>query len=323
MRHGRVVGDMANAVVATEYGGPENLAVVERRVPPPGPGEVTIEVKAAGVNPIDVKLYSGAFGRDPARLPMPLGLEVSGVITATGTAAAGPAGPLSVGDEVVAYPVSGGYATEVTVTSTVVVPKPKEVSWDTAAGTLLAGATAVHALARLGLRKGETLVIHGASGAVGLVALQLAVAAGVNVIGTASEKRHDLLRRHGAVPVTYGAGLLDRLRAAAPSGVDGVVDAAGTDEAIDASLELVPDRARIVSAVAFSRADTGIQLIGSGPGADPGTEIRAEAWRQLLPATTPRRLEVPIARVFALTGAAEAHQLVAAGHPGGKIVLHP
>ncbi|GLY67773.1 NADP-dependent oxidoreductase [Amycolatopsis taiwanensis] len=314
---------MATAVVATGYGGPEHLAVVEREVPAPGTGEVTLEVKAAGVNPIDFKLYGGTFGRDPARLPMPLGLEVSGVITAVGEAASGPAGPLAVGDEVVAYPVSGGYATEVTAKASVVVPKPSEVSWDAAAGLLLAGGTAVHALARLGLREGETLVIHGASGMVGLLALQLAVAAGVNVIGTASEKRHELLRQHGAVPVAYGNGLLERLRAAAPSGVDAVFDVAGTEEAIDASLELVPDRDRIVSAVAFSRGDTGIQLIGSGPGADPGTEIRAQAWRQLLPAAGQRRLEVPIARVFPLAEAAEAHRLAATGHPGGKIVLHP
>lgn len=314
---------MAIAVVATEYGGPENLAVVEREVPAPGAGEVTIEVKAAGVNPIDFKLYSGGFGRDPARLPLPLGLEVSGVITAVGEPAAGPAGALSVGDEVVAYPVSGGYATEVATKASVVVPKPKEVTWDAAGGLLLAGGTAVQALTRLGLREGETLVIHGASGVVGLLALQLAVADGINVIGTASEKHHDLLRKHGATPVAYGSGLLERLRAAAPSGVDGAFDVAGTDEAIDASLKLVPDRDHIVSAVAFSRGDTGIQLIGSGPGADPGTEIRAQAWRQLLPAVAQRRLEVPIARVFPLTEVAEAHRLAATGHPGGKIVLHP
>lgn len=314
---------MATAVVAAGYGGPENLTTVEREVPPPGPGQVTIAVEAAGVNPIDVKLYSGAFGADPKRLPRPLGLEVSGIITATGEQAVGPAGPLAVGDEVMAYPVSGGYATELTAKASVVLPKPKEISWDTAAGLLLAGSTAVHALTRLALDKGRTLVVHGASGTVGLLAVQLAVAAGINVIGTASQQRHDLLRRHGAVPVSYGDGLLDRLRAAAPSGVDGVFDTAGTDEAIDASLALVADRERIVSVVAFSRADTGIQLIGSGPGADPGTEVRARAWQQLLPAAREGRLEVPIARTFQLTEAAEAHRLVATGHPGGKVVLHP
>ncbi|MGV9854763.1 NADP-dependent oxidoreductase [Streptomyces sp. NPDC003442] len=315
---------MTTAVVATGFGGPENLSVVIHEVPQPGAGEVTIEVRAAGVNPFDVKLYSGAFGRDPAGLPIPLGVEVAGVISAVGEGGAtGPAGPLAVGDEVVARSVRGGYATEVTVAAEAVVPKPAEVSWEAAAGLLAAGGTAVHALALLRLGKGDTLLVHGASGMVGFTAVQLAVAAGVKVIGTASESRHELLRRHGAMPVSYGAGLLDRLRTAAPSGVDGVLDAAGTDEAIDASLQLVTDPAHIVSAVASGRANYGIRLIGGGPGADPGTEIRAEAWRTLLPLAAQGRLEVPISRTFPLAEAAAAHELVASGHPGGKIVLVP
>lgn len=313
---------MAKAVVATGFGGPENLSLVDREVPPPGPGEVTIEVRAAGVNPFDAKVYSGAFGTDPANLPISLGVEVAGVVSAVGEDASGPAGPLSVGDEVVARP-SGGYATAVTVEAAVVVPKPAEVSWEVASGLLAAGGTAVHALTLLDLKEGQTLVVHAASGAVGLLAVQLAVAAGVKVIGTAGEARHEQLRRHGAVPVTYGDGLLDRLRAAAPDGVDGVFDVAGTDEAVDASLELVGDPARIVSAVAFGRADAGIRLIGGGPGADPGTEIRGEAWRTLLPLAAQGRLELPIGRTFPLAAAAAAHELVASGHPGGKVVLLP
>ncbi len=313
---------MAKAVVATGFGGPENLSLVDREVPPPGPGEVTIDVRAAGVNPFDTKLYSGAFGTDPAGLPISLGLEVAGVVSAVGEAATGPAGPLTVGDEVIAR-TSGGYATAVTVEAGGVVPKPAEVSWEVASGLLSAGGTAVHALALLGLKEGQTLVVHSASGAVGVLAVQLAVAAGVKVIGTAGEARHELLRRHGAVPVTYGDGLLDRLREAAPSGVDGVFDVAGTDEAIDASLQLVDDPAQIVSAVAFGRAAAGIRLIGGGPGADAGTELRNEAWRTLLPLAAQGRLELPIGRTFPLAEAAAAHELVASGHPGGKVVLLP
>src|SRR6202044_3004131 len=113
------------AVCAVAYGGPEVLSVVDAEVPPPGPGQVTIEVRAAGVNPIDYKIYSGAFGR-AGNLPMRLGLEIAGVITAVGSDAAGPAGPLSVGDEVIAYPTEGGYATAVTVSANGVVPKPAE-----------------------------------------------------------------------------------------------------------------------------------------------------------------------------------------------------
>ncbi|HKS49622.1 MAG TPA: NADP-dependent oxidoreductase [Amycolatopsis sp.] len=292
-------------------------------MPAPGTGQVVIQVRAAGVNPIDYKRYSGAFGSDPAMLPMPVGLEVAGVITAVGEEAAGPAGPLAVGDEVVAFSVTGGYATEVVADAAVVVPKPPEVSWETASGLLLAGGTAVHGLTLLNVGEGDTLVVHGASGAVGFIAVQLAVAAGATVLGTASESRHELLREHGAVPVAYGPGLLERLREAAPSGVDAVFDAVGTDEAIDASLELVPDPKKIVSAVAFGRGDTGIQLIGGGPGGDPGTEIRAQAWQRLLPLAAQGRLEIPISRTFGLAEAAEAHRLVAGGHPGGKVVLLP
>ncbi|MDT7682187.1 MAG: NADPH:quinone reductase, partial [Pseudonocardiales bacterium] len=269
---------MAKTVVAVAYGGPEVLSVVDAEVPPPGPGEVTIEVRAAGVNPIDYKLYSGARGSSPDNLPMRLGLEVAGVITEVGSGAAGPAGPLSVGDEVVAYPALGGYATAVTVPASQVVPKPAELSWEQAAGLLLAGATAVHALAVVKISSGDTVLVHGGSGAVGLLAVQLSLAAGATVVATASERNQALLRDVGAVAVTYGPGLLDRVRQAAPSGVNAVIDAVGTDEAIDVSLAVVPDLSRIVSIAGFHRADTGIKLIGQGPGAEPGAEIRANAW---------------------------------------------
>jgi NADPH:quinone reductase-like Zn-dependent oxidoreductase len=314
---------MATVIVATEYGGPEVLAAVQSEVAAPARGEVTIEVRAAGVNPIDYKVYSGAMGDSPEKLPMRLGLEVAGVVTEVGPDAAGPGGPLSVGDEVIAYPTQGGYATEVTVPAAVVVPKPAELSWEEASGVLLAGATAVHALAVVKLGAGDTVLIHGASGGVGLLAVQLAVAAGARVLATAGEQRHDLLREYGAVPLTYGPGLADRIRDAAPSGVDAAIDAVGTDEAVDVSLALVPEKTRIVSIAAFHRADSGIVLIGGGPGADPGTELRANAWRQLLPLAASGKLTVRVARTYPLADAAEAHRFVADGHAGGKVILLP
>jgi NADPH2:quinone reductase len=151
------------AVVATAYGGPEVLSVVDVEVPPPGPGEVTIEVRAAGVNPVDSKFFSGTgpFGNSPDNLPMRVGLEVAGLITAVGAGAVGPAGPLSVGDAVIAYPASGGYATAITVSANVVVPKPAELSWEQAAGMLLVGATALHAVAVINVGQGDTALVHG------------------------------------------------------------------------------------------------------------------------------------------------------------------
>jgi len=315
---------MAKAVVAAAYGGPEVLSVVDAVVPPPGPGEVTIEVRAAGVNPIDYKLYGGARGSSPDNLPMRLGLEVAGVITEVGPGAAGPAGPLAVGDEVVAYPAQGGYATAVTVPAKQVVPKPAELSWEQAAGLLLAGATAVHALAVVKISSGDTVLVHGGSGAVGLLAVQLSLAAGATVVATASERNQALLRDVGAVAVTYGPGLLDRVTQAAPSGVNAVIDAVGTDEAIDVSLVVLPEPSRIVSIAGFHRADTGIKLIGNGrPGADPGTEIRANAWRQLLPLAATGKLTLLPVKTYPLTEAAQAHTFLRQGHPNSKLVLLP
>lgn len=314
---------MASAVVAAAYGEPEVLSVVEAEVPSPGPGEVTIEVRAAGVNPVDYKLYSRAFGNSPDNLPVRLGLEVAGVITEVGPDAAGPSGPLSVGDEVVAYPTQGGYATAVTVPAKVVVPKPAELSWEQASGLLLVGATAVQTVAVAKVSSGDTVLVHGGSGAVGLLAVQLSLAAGAKVVATASERNHALLREVGAVPVTYGPGLLDRVKQAAPSGVNAAIDAVGTDEAIDVSLALVPEPSRIVSIAAFHRADTGIMLIGNSPGADPGTEIRANAWRQLLPLAATGKLTLLPAKTYPLTEAAQAHTLLSQGHPNGKLALLP
>jgi NADPH:quinone reductase len=311
------------AVVAAAYGGPEVLSVVDAEVLPPGPGEVTIEVRAAGVNPIDHKLYSGAFGRSADNLPVRLGLEVAGVITEVGPGAVGPAGLLSVGDEVIAYPTEGGYATAVTVSANGVVPKPTELSWEQAAGLLLVGATAVHAVAVAKVSSGDTVLVHGGSGAVGLLAVQLSLAAGATVVATASERNQTLLREVGAVALTYGPGLVDRVRQAAPAGINAAIDAVGTDEAIDVSLAVVPEPSRIVSIAAFHRAGTGIKLIGHGPGGDPGTEIRADAWRQLLPlAATGKLIPLPV-KSCPLTEAAQAHTLLGQGHPNGKLVLIP
>jgi NADPH:quinone reductase-like Zn-dependent oxidoreductase len=153
--------------------------------------------------------------------------------------------------------------------------------------------------------------------------VQLAVAEGATVVTTAAQRHHETLRGYGATPVAYGPGLLERVREAAPQGVDAAVDTVGTDEAVDVSLELVTDRSRIVTIAAFGRAGTGIKVIGGGPGAEPGTEIRANAWRTLLPAAAAGTLEVPIVATFPLADAAEALRLVAGGHAGGKVVLLP
>ncbi|WP_433274951.1 quinone oxidoreductase family protein [Pseudonocardia xinjiangensis] len=314
---------MTTRIVATAFGGPEVLAAVDADVPTPGDGEVTIEVRAAAINPVDYKRFSGAMGADPSLLPLAVGNELAGVVTAVGPSATGRDGALAVGDEVIAYPAPGAYAAAITLPAANVVHKPAQLPWAEASGIMLTGATAVHTLTVVGVTAGDTVLIHGGSGGVGQLAVQLAVAAGATVVTTASAQHDDLLRSYGAIPLRYGPGLADRVRDVAPSGVDAAIDTVGTAEAVDVSLELVADRARIVSIAAFGRADTEIKLVGGAPGADPGTEIRRNAWQQLLPAAAAGTLRVVVARTFPLTDAEAAVRLVADGHAGGKVVLLP
>ena len=314
---------MTRAVVATAYGGPEVLSVVDVEPGDPGPGEVLVEVRAAGVNPWDFKVYSGAFGSDPARLPLRIGSEAAGVVLAVGPDAVGPRGPVAVGDEVIVFRVDGAYAERVRVPAAAVVPKPAALDWPAAAGLMLVGATAVHALTAVGLQDGETVLVHGFGG-VGMAAVQVAVARGARVLATASPGRHDDVRALGAEPVAYGDGLLDRVRALAPDGVDAAVDTVGTDEAVDVSLAVVPDRQRVVTVAAFGRAQSdGFRAIGAGPGADPGTQVRDAARLELVDLVEAGKLTVTVAATYPLDQARAAHEASASGRTPGKIALLP
>ena len=315
---------MSRAVVAAAYGGPENLSLTDVDVPPPGPGQVTVDIRAVGVNPFDVKVYGGTFGTDPAKLPLRIGSEAAGVVTAVGPEAVGPAGPVAVGDEVIVYPVPGAYAERLTVPAGAVVPKPAALTWEQAAGLMLTGATAVHTLSATQVRAGETVLLHAAAGGVGLMVVQLAVARGARVIGTAAASKHDLVRELGAEPVCYGPGLADRVRALAPNGVDAAIDAVGTDEAVDVSVELVADRSRIATIAAFGRgAELGLKVLGGGPGADPGTQVREAARLELVRLVAEGRLRVVVGATFPLAQAQAAHRAVLAGSATGKIILIP
>ena len=315
---------MSKAVIAPSYGGPEVLVVTDVEVPAPGPGEVTVEVRAAGINPVDVKIVGAVMGgADESRLPLRVGMEAAGVVTAVGEGATGPAGALSVGDEVIAYPIQGAYAAAVTVPAGSVFPKPAALGFEEASGLSLTGVTAYHLVEATHVTSGDTVLVHGVAGGVGLTVAQLALDRGAAVVGTARADRHDVLRGYGVVPVEYGDGLADRVRAVAPDGVDVALDTVGTDEAVDVSLELVADRRRIATVAAFGRGDDGIQLLGGGPGADPGTEIRMPGRLVLTELVEQGRLRVVVAASYPLEQAAEAAALVADGHAGGKVVLVP
>lgn len=308
------------AVVATAYGEPDVLALIDAERPVPGPGQVLVEVRAAGINPLDYKLYSGAFGADPAALPMRLGLEVSGVV-----AELGPDQPegdaLAVGDPVLSYSVNGGYAAYVLAERGDVFVKPETLTFEQASGLLLAGATAVDLLTATRVAAGDTVLVHGASGGVGLLVVQLATARGARVIGTASPQRQDEIRALGAEPVVYGPGLADRVRALAPEGIDVSLDTVGTDEAIDTSVELVADRSRIATIAAFMRAPgLGIQVLAGG---GPTAEVRAAARQQLVDAAAAGTLTVKVDRTFPLAEAGAAHTYLKSGKAKGKLALVP
>lgn len=311
---------MSRVVVATAYGGPEVLEVREVEAPRPGPGQVLVEVHAAGVNPADWKSYTGAWGRDPAKLPLRLGFEAAGVVVGVAEGVDG----VWIGDEVIAHGARGAYADHVVVAASSVVAKPPTLEWAPAGGLMVVGTTAVHTLTATAVGAGDTVLVHGASGGVGAMVVQLARLRGARVIGTASPVNHDYLVELGAVPVAHGPGLEDRVRAAAPRGISAAIDTVGTDEALDVSAALVADRHRIATIAGFGRgAQLGVQLLGGGPGADPGTEIRADARRRLVELAGAHRVSVHVGATYHLADVARAHRAGMDGAVRGKIVLVP
>ena len=315
-------------IVAIGHGSPAAMlreTLADTR--PPSAGEVAIDVRAAGVNPKDVKLYAT---EDYARVrdrdtgfPLDLGLEAAGVVTAVGQQAAGPLGPIRVGDEVIAYRIVGAYASRIVVPSSSIIPKPASLTWAQAASIMLPGTTAFHCLAAVFARPGETILVHAAAGSVGRFATQLARIAGAKVIGTASEKDFNALRGYGAIPVAYGAGLENRVRAIAPSGVAAAIDTVGTEEAIDASLALVAERRRIATIVNLARArQDGFQALGGESGNNEGIRVRDNARYVLAALAQSGALEVRVDRRFPLSAASEAHALMLEGR-AGRLVLEP
>ncbi|MFD8496597.1 NADP-dependent oxidoreductase [Amycolatopsis sp. NPDC059657] len=299
------------AVEFSEYGDSSVLKVAERPVPAPGPGQVRITVRAASVNPIDWKIRSGkAF---PARFPAIPGGDIAGVVDAVGDGVT----EFAVGDEVLGSATGGGYAEVVLAEVAALTAKPAKLSWEQAAAIPAVTKTAYRALGLLNLAKGETLVIDGAAGGVGTVALQLAVRRGLTVIGTASESNHEYLRSLGAIPVIYGGGLADRVRAAAPGGVDAALDASGRGS-LPALIELTGGTERVITIAAPDAADHGVRFTGGSPSEEvpgalaDGTQLVADG-----------HLQLPVAGTYPLAEAGAAQDESEAGHVRGKLILLP
>ncbi len=302
------------------FGGPEQLRLTEIETPLPGPGEVRITVTAIGVNPIDWKLYSGAFGTNPSLLHA-IGSEAAGVVDVVGDDVTA----WHQGDAVIATVVPGtAYADAIVVPASGLIAQPAGMSAEQAAGLPVVAGTAAHAVQAVGLAAGDTVVIHGAAGGVGGLTVQLARRRGARVIATASAANHDYLRSLGAEPVAYGDGLEGRIRALAPEGVDAAIDAVGTDEALETSVAIVADPQRVVTMAGMQRAaELGIKAIGAGPGADPGEDIRRAARPEVIALVAAGELSFPIARTYPLADTAEAHRDSQAGHTRGKLVVLP
>ncbi|MGV8908400.1 MAG: NADP-dependent oxidoreductase [Propionicimonas sp.] len=294
------------AIQFSEYGGPEVLTLSTRaHEPTAGAGQVRVRVQATAVNPFDVKVRSGmmAGGKHPNGSMIP-GLEASGVVDQVGVGVTG----VSIGDAVFGLG-SATYAEYAVLRAWA--PKPESVSFAEAAALAVSGETAIRVLDLLALRPGQVLLVHGAAGGVGQAIVQLGVAFGQRVIGTASIANHPLLEDLGAEPVTYGEGLASRVEALSTE-VAGIVDAAGTQMADLLDIAGTPDH--IVTIANYAARDAGVRFSGGGVDAMGALAHVAEL-------AADDRLRVRVAHAFDLTEAAEAHRLSESRKANGKLVL--
>lgn len=292
----------------THIGGPENEAFLDVPLPEPGQGELRVRVRAAGVNPGDWRLREGAYGTVGQAV---LGREVAGTVTAVGEGVTG----FSVGDEVFGGcpGMVGGWAVEAIVTASFAAHRPSSVAPEVAAVLPVAAGTAWDALEGLALPTGATLLVNGAGGGVGIPVLQLAREQGLRVIGTASPAKHGIVARYGGIPVAYGDGVLDRIRAVAPDGVDAVFDLVG-GSALRTVAELVTDKKQLCSV-----ADK--PLVRELGGLDVTRDRSTRVLQELIRLVAVGKLDPLVTEVRPLADAKAALALVEEGHTLGKVVL--
>ena len=296
------------AVQFSRFGGPDVLELVELPDPHPDAGQVRIAVRAAGINPIDWKVRSGAMGGD---LPQTTGREVAGIVDEVGDGVT----DAKPGDRVFGFAAGGGGAAQLALSSDYA-PIPPSLDFADAAALPVAVETAVRTLDLLGVGSGTTVLINGAAGGVGSAAVQIARARGARVIGTASENNHDYLRSLGAEPTTYGEGLEQRVRELAPDGVDAALDAAGAG-ALPALVELTGSPGRVVTIADFLGAqETGVEFSGG-----MGTARAVHALSEIGDLIEAGEFTLPVSETFPLEQIAEAHELSQRGHVRGKLVL--
>lgn len=314
---------MAQQVQYTQFGEPEVLELVDIEQPHAGVGEVVVEVRAAGVNPLDSKLRSGARPSGEITAPRVPGFDAAGVIAEVGDGVA----DWQVGDPVVVASAKGAYTTHLVADAGSLTRIPNGVTFEQAAAIGIPAATAFQCLRSLELRAGETLLVHAGSGAVGQAAIQLARVQGASVVATGSADNHARIDALGAIPVAYGAGLLDRVRDAAPGGIDVVFDCVGNEESVATSAAVVADPRRI-GTIVWSDAAAALGIQGwLGGKKEPLTEdeqrMRFEAYPVVLDLIAAGRFDVEIGARYPLAEAAAAQRANVEGSVRGKVLLIP
>ncbi|UOX89749.1 NADP-dependent oxidoreductase [Amycolatopsis sp. FBCC-B4732] len=306
---------MARAIKFDEYGDVEVLRVEDVPLPIAGPGQVLVEVRAAGINPGEAAIRRGFLHeRYPATFPSGQGSDFAGVVAELGQGVE----EIAVGDEVIGFvDTRSSHADFVVAEAENLTPKPADLPWEVAGSLFVAGTTAYAAVGAVCPREGETVVVSGAAGGVGSLAVQLAKLAGAEVIGLAGEANHEWLRELGVVPVSYGDGVLGRIREAAPDGVHAFVDTFGSGY-VELALHLGIHPGRIDTIIDFeAAAKYNVKTDGNAAGAS------ADILRELGLLLDKGLLTLPVARVYPLDEVRDAYRELEQRHTRGKIVLRP
>ncbi|MBN7550799.1 NADP-dependent oxidoreductase [Mycobacteroides abscessus subsp. abscessus] len=308
---------MTKAVQFDQYGGIDVLQVRDVPRPVPAPDEVLVQVRAAGINPGEAKIRTGMLhDRFPATFPSGQGSDLAGVVVEAGHGVA----RFTPGDEVFGYTDNrASHAEFVVVPASQLVTKPEGLSWEVAGSLFVAGTTAYAAVGSVHLSPGDVVAVSAAAGGVGTIAVQLARAAGATVIGIAGPDNDEWLTAHGVIPVNYGDGLAERIKAAAPQGrVDAFLDLFGGGYVDLALNELGVDLQRIDTIIDFAAIERyGVQSVGNAEGAS------AQVLSELAALIVDGKLEVTVAQTFPLDAVRSAYELLERQHTRGKIVLVP
>ena len=310
-----MTGSGARAVLFDRYGGRDVLYVADVPMPTPTADEVVVAVKAAGINPGEAAIRSGALrDRFPASFPSGEGSDLAGIVVAVGEGVE----DFAVDDEVLGFSWRrSSHATHVAVPVSQLIHKPNELSWEVAGSLYVVGCTAYAAVRAVGAKPGETVAVSAAAGGVGTIVVQLLGLREARVLGIASPSNADWLQSHGALTVPYGEGLAERLKAAAPDGIDAFIDLFGP-EYVQLAVDLGISRDRIETITAFEKAqELGVKADGSG------TASTLEVLTEMAGLVASGAIEIPIAATYPMERVADAFEVLERRHTRGKIVLIP